>query len=75
LDGFELGGRESCVADAVGGNLKTILGKGDQPAYQNHQKYRFIFEFQVAVPREGHKDVRDRQQQNRFHGAKAFPAV
>jgi len=55
------------VADSVGRHLKTVLQKRNQPAAENHKKHRFVFEFQMAVPGKGHKDIGDSQQQNGFH--------
>ena len=36
LNHFELHGREATVAEAVGGNLETVLEEGDAPANENH---------------------------------------
>ena len=55
------------MADAVGGDLKAVLGKGDEPAYHNDKKERFFFEFKVSIPGKRHKDIGDCQQYNRFH--------
>jgi hypothetical protein len=83
LDYFQLEGGEFAVADAIGRHLKTIFREGDQPAdYDDGEQRRFAV-FQVAVPGDGHKDVRANQQQNSSHGAeivsrgncRRFPAV
>ena len=37
LDGFEFGGGEIAVADAVGGDLKAIFEEGDSPTDDDHQ--------------------------------------
>ena len=48
---------------AVGGNLARILGKCDAPRKENHKPQRprsdefHLLQFQVAIPRKGHKDV------------------
>ncbi len=59
LNGFELKSGKLPMPDAVGRNLKAVLEKSDQPAYQNHFPERNILEFKVAVPGEGHKDIGD----------------
>src|ERR1700722_7363990 len=62
LDRLQLRRTVDGVADAVAGNLQAVLEERDAPAYENDDPQRTIGEFQVAVPREGHKDVRSDQQ-------------
>ena len=68
------------VADAIGRDLETILEQGDSPTDQNDgreaesgEPVRFFLEFQMAVPRECHEDVRENQKndgQGGFHTSK-----
>ena len=67
LHDLQLDGRELRRAPAVGGNLETVLGKRDQPTDEDRDRQWRLLEFQVPVPREGHEDVGDRQQQNGEH--------
>lgn len=57
LDDFELGGRESASADAVGGDLQTVLEEGYAPADQDDFPKCDFFVFEVSVPGHGHEDV------------------
>lgn len=57
LDGFKLIGIEDAMADAVGGNLETILEKGNAPTYHNYHKQRSILVFQMPIPGKSHKDI------------------
>ena len=45
--------------------LHQVLEKRDAPADQNHHDQRRGFEFEVAVPRDGHEDIRCEQQPDR----------
>lgn len=79
LDHFQLHQRErsaeSLVTDPVGGYLETVFKKGYPPADQNDTKECKTagfgsVEFQVAIPGNGHKCVRQDQHSNRcesFH--------
>lgn len=45
------------MADAVGGHLETVFGKGNQPADHDDNPERLVLELQVAVPGKGHEYV------------------
>jgi PLP dependent protein len=68
LDDLELDGREAVGADAVGRHLEAVFEEGDAPADQDDLPQRFLAEFQVAVPGEGHKDVGEDEQDDCPHG-------
>jgi hypothetical protein len=57
LNGLQLCRREFVGADAVGGNLKAVFRKCDQPTDQDDLGQRSLPVFQVSVPGEGHEDV------------------
>ena len=65
LDDFELGGGINRVAPAIGRHLEQVFEERDAPAHQNNEQQRLALELQVAVPRDGHKNVRAGQQHNR----------
>ena len=46
---------------AVSGDLEDILTKSNAPAGQDHnpQGFKFKAALKMAIPSEGHKDVRD----------------
>jgi hypothetical protein len=67
LNRFQLGGGKLSMPQTIGRNLKAILKKRDQPTDDHHQPQGTELEFQVPVPGERHKDIRNRQQQYRFH--------
>ena len=67
LYGFQLGGGEFVVSDAVGGDLEAVFDEGDEPTDEDDLPEGAGLELQVAVPREGHKDIRHDQQENRPH--------
>ena len=56
------------AADAVCGNHKAVFKEGKAPRSENHKNQRPVgadvhfFEFEVAVPGGGHKDVTDDQE-------------
>ena len=69
LNDFELHQRErSSVAlktHSVGGHLQAVLEESDAPREENHEDKRRgvgeetdVLQFQVAVPRQGHEDIR-----------------
>jgi len=55
------------MAYPVGRDLETIFDKRYKPAYQDYPYEGFSLEFQMAVPRESHKYIRDRQKNDSFH--------
>jgi len=67
LNHLELDGRKAVGADAVGRHLEAVFEESDAPADQDDLPQRFLAEFQVAVPSEGHEDVGAGQEQNRSH--------
>ena len=67
LDGLELRGGKRPVADAVGRHLETIFREGDQPADQDGERERSVLVFQMPVPREGHEDVGNDQEDDGCH--------
>jgi len=64
LDDFELRGGINRVAPAIGRHLQQIFEESDAPAHQNDEQQRLAFEFQVAVPRDRHENIRAGQQHN-----------
>jgi hypothetical protein len=70
LNHFQLKRREFAIADAVRGNLKAILGEGNEPAYDDHRDQRRFAVFQVAVPCNRHEDIRTNQKKDRFHNTR-----
>lgn len=82
LDDFELhegeGAAVALEAEAVGGHLGAVLEEGHAPRYEDDadegpvaDDFHFL-EFQVAVPSEGHEDVRDDEEQ---YGVKSVHGV
>ena len=69
LDDFQLKRREFPVSDAVCGNLKAVFGKCDEPAHDDRGEKRRLAVFQVAVPGDGHEDIRTKEKKNGFHGS------
>jgi hypothetical protein len=57
LNHLELIGREGPGANPIGWHLKAVLEKCDRPAGQYHLPKRYLFELQMTIPGEGHKDV------------------
>jgi hypothetical protein len=47
------------MSDSVCRYLKTILDEGNEPANQYHQNERRFLELQMAIPSEGHENVRN----------------
>src|ERR1039458_8918545 len=68
LDDLELDGRKAVGAHAVGRHLEAVFEEGDAPADQDDLPKRFLAEFQVAIPGEGHEDVGEDEQDNSPHG-------
>jgi len=67
LDYLELDGREMRRADAVGRHLKAVFEQSDGPTDEDHLPQRLLAELQVAVPGEGHEDVREDEKNNGPH--------
>lgn len=70
LDHLELDQAERAAvlaeADPVGGHLKTVFEKGQEPAEEDHadqgqvlEPAELLFHLQMPVPGAGHEDVRD----------------
>src|SRR5579864_1298076 len=68
LDDFQLKRREFGIADAIRWDLKTVFQERDQPAYDDHGRERSLAVFEVAIPSDGHEEVRTNKQQDCFHG-------
>src|SRR5215204_6376908 len=64
LNCFEFGGAVALVTDAIRGYSKAVFGEGDTPACQDDHPERPLGGFQMPVPREGHENVRDHEQQD-----------
>ncbi len=45
------------MADAIGRNLQAVFKKCNAPAGEYHDEQGLGFEFKMAVPCDGHKDV------------------
>ena len=60
----------ACETDTIGRNLARVLGKCDAPREEYHQPQGprrdelHLLQLQVAIPGEGHKDIRNHEQQN-----------
>ena len=65
LENFELVAVEDLEADAIGGDLKTILKKRDAPRDENHEPKRAVVEIlEMTVPSAGHEGVGGDQEQD-----------
>lgn len=65
LDDFELRKRIVIAPPSIGWDLKSIFEQCNSPAHNNHVKQRRMsMLLQVAVPREGHKDIRNEKHEN-----------
>src|SRR3982750_1487623 len=68
LDDLELAAGEAMgVADTVGGHREGIFDERDSPTDEDRRDHRQMWEFEVAVPGEGHQDVGDDEQGDRDH--------
>jgi hypothetical protein len=67
LDRLQLRRRELVGADAVRRYLETIFQKRNQPTHDDDFIERYIAVLEVSIPRKGHEDIRDGQQNNGFH--------
>jgi len=65
---FELRGGELPVAQTVCRHLETIFKECDQPTHHDHNEQRRALILEVPVPRNGHKNIRNDQQNDRGHG-------
>src|ERR1017187_7160155 len=65
LDDLQLVRRVTAAAPAVGRHLQDVFKKRDAPARQDDEQQRRAFEFQMAIPRERHENVREGQQHDR----------
>jgi hypothetical protein len=74
LDGLKLRGVEFVRADAVCRYLETVFEKCDAPTGDDDFPESFVPIFQVAIPREGHKDVGDGEKQNGAQFNRPLPA-
>ena len=45
------------VAPAIGRDLEAVFEKGDTPTDKNYDPKRFVFEFQMAIPGDGHEEI------------------
>ena len=69
LDDFQLKRREFAIPDAVRGNLEAVFGERDEPAHGDCSEQRSLAVFQVAIPSDGHEDIRTNKKQDGFHGS------
>lgn len=53
------------MADPIGGDGEAIFHKGDGPADAYGGEHGCSGKFQMAIPRHGHKDIRDDEQKDR----------
>jgi hypothetical protein len=74
LDGLELRGVEFVGADTVCRYLETIFEKCDSPTGDDDFPESLVAIFQVAIPREGHKDIGDGEKQNGAQFNRPLPA-
>src|SRR5262249_46335615 len=52
---------EDPVPEPVRGNLEEVLEERDPPAREDREQERRAREAEVAVPRDGHEEVRERE--------------
>ena len=62
LHNLELVGGVGITAPTVGRHLQQVFKKSDPPAHENHEEQRLVLEFQMAIPRERHEDIRAGEQ-------------
>ena len=65
LNGLELGGGIDLRTDAVRGNGEHIFEEGDAPAGDNRQEQRAALVLEMAIPGEGHENIRGDKHQDR----------
>ena len=58
LDDLKLGGGVVVVAPAIGGNHQDVFEESNSPTGNDDDPKRRGFEFEMAVPGEGHENVR-----------------
>lgn len=75
LNGLELRCAEFIGANAVRRDLEAILEKSDAPADQDNLPECGGAELQVAVPGEGHEDIRNGEQDDRSHVSRSLLLV
>src|SRR3954449_1959484 len=68
-------GEAVSVADPVRGHGKAIFDQCDPPADQNGRDHRQVGEFQMAIPGDGHENVRDDEERYGDHGGAAYPCA
>lgn len=56
------------MADPVGGNLKAVFKECDEPTDEDYNPEWGRLELQMAIPRESHEDVGNREKNGGFHG-------
>ena len=61
LDRLKLNQRERLCTYPIGWNHEAVLQKGDTPAYKNRLPQWDLLGLKVAVPGEGHEDVREHE--------------
>ena len=64
LHDFKLKRRIDRAAPTVGRHLKTVFKECNRPARNDDQPEGRAFEFQMAIPREGHENVRAGEEHN-----------
>src|SRR5215469_7309586 len=67
LNDLQLRGCKAIRTNTIRRNLKAVLEEGDTPAHENHLPQYRLAVFEVSVPREGHEDVGDGQQDDGGH--------
>src|ERR1019366_1711574 len=71
LNDLELESREMDIAEAIGRHRQAVFEQRDSPRDQDRlPEWPVVAIFQVAVPSEGHKDVRQCQQKEGAHRVK-----
>jgi hypothetical protein len=59
LNYLELNRAEMVCAQAVGWHLQAVLKKGNAPTDEDDLPQGFIAESEMAIPGEGHEDIRE----------------
>lgn len=74
LDRLELDDGELVAADPVSGDLEAILEEGDPPASEDDEEEGGAPVLEVAIPGEGHEDVREGEEDDGLQRRSSIPS-
>ena len=66
LERLQLIRGESAISKAIRRHLQAVFEEGQTPADQYHQPEGPIHEAKVAVPRERHEDIREKEERDHY---------